>query len=61
MRQDSSAKVTVEFRIGRSDNKSTMQFSPFEDEVTPGTVKNPQDFSFEAAKISVLIKQSGRI
>ena len=47
--------------IGRSDNKSTMQFSPFENEVLPGVVHALQEFLFAEVKIFVLIKQGGHI
>ena len=39
--------------IGRSVNKSTMQFSPFENEVRPGDVHTLQEFLFAEVKIFV--------
>ena len=47
--------------IGRSENKNTTQFSPFEDEVRPEDEHTLQDFSFAEVKIFVLIKQGGQI
>ena len=43
--------------MGRSENKSTMQFSPLEKEVRLGVVHTLQAFSFAEVKIVVLIKQ----
>ena len=42
-------------RIGRSENKSTTQFSLFENELGPEVINTPQDFSFPEIKIFVLI------
>ena len=47
--------------IVRSGSKSTMPFSPFENEVRPGVVHTLQDFSFAEVKIFVVIKQGGDI
>ena len=48
-------------RIGRSENKGTMQLSRFKNEVRPGVVHTLQEFLSAEVKIFVLIKQCGHI
>ena len=56
-----TAKYWRYVSIGRSENKSTMQISPLENEVRPGVVHTLQEFLFAEVKIFVLIEQGGHI
>ena len=50
-------QILPAFSMGCSENKSTIQFSPFEDEATPGAVIIMQDLSFSEVGYHTVVEE----